>query len=401
MRFKYFIILIAILYFYNSLIFSQTHSFTAISFDVKKIVEVKQSYNAGKKEHIAAIMKLQRDADKALNAGPYSVMDKSQTPPSGDKHDYMSLGKYWWPDPKKLDGKPYIRHDGKTNPETNDVKDHDNLNSMIRSVVTLSLGYYFTDYEPYADYASKLLRVWFFNPATKMNPNLNFAQAIPGKTDGRGSGIVDAHLLPDVLDAVSLLSSSASWSENDNATLKNWFEEYFKWMKESKNGKDEAKAKNNHGTWYDVQVASIALFLGKNDIAKEFVNEAKSKRIAYQIEPDGKQPEELARTNSLSYSLFNLEALFRLAKIGEIVGIDLWSYKAQDGRSIQTALDFALPFASGNQEWPFEQITDFKTEKSYPLLYVAALEYKDEKYKNAYENIAGIDQKKHRINILF
>ena len=55
---------------------------------------------------------LTAQADKMLGEGPYSVMDKQQTPPSGDKHDYMSVGPYWWPDPSKPDGLPYIRKDG-------------------------------------------------------------------------------------------------------------------------------------------------------------------------------------------------------------------------------------------------------------------------------------------------
>jgi hypothetical protein len=395
--FTVFVILLSI----QALSLSQTNPLGVVSYDANKISEVKQSYNAGKKEFFTAVNKFKRDADKALNAGPFSVMDKTQSPPSGDKHDYMSMGKYWWPDKSKPDGKPYIRRDGEGNPETKGIKDAENLDNMVSSVVTLALAYYFTGYEPYAAYASKLMHVWFMNPETKMNPNLNYAQSIPGRSDGRGAGIIDAHGLPELLDAVGLISSSASWSANDSAQLKKWFEEYLTWLIESKNGKDEAKAKNNHGSWYDVQVASIATFVGKKDIAEKIIKEAMSRRIAYQIESDGKQPEELTRTNSLSYSMFNLEALFHLAQIGEGFGIDLWDYKTEDGRGIQTALDFVLPYLNGDQRWPFEQITSFKTEKSYPLLYVAALKYKDEKYRKAYENIPGIDQKKQLINILF
>jgi hypothetical protein len=396
-----FSIFIVILLSIKSLSLSQPNPLGVVSYDAKKIAEVKQSYNAGKKEYLTAVNKLKRDADKALNAGPFTVMDKTQNPPSGDKHDYMSMGKYWWPDKSKPDGKPYIRRDGEANPETKGIQDAENLDAMINSVGLLSLAYYFTGYEPYAEYAAKLMRVWFMNPATKMNPNLNYAQAVPGRSDGRGAGIIDAHGFPELLDAVGLIGSSASWTNDDSAQLKKWFDEYLTWLIESKNGKDEAKAKNNHGSWYDVQAASVAIFVGKKDIAESILEDVKSKRVAYQIEPDGKQPEELARTNSLSYSLFNLEALFQLAQIGEGFGIDLWNYKYDDRQGIQTALDFLLPYLNGDQKWSFEQITSFKTEKSYPLLYIAALKYKDEKYRKAYENMSGIDQKKQLINILF
>src|SRR5262245_39929588 len=40
---------------------------------------------------------LRRDADRALDDGPFSVVNKEVTPPSGDQHDYMSLAPYWWP----------------------------------------------------------------------------------------------------------------------------------------------------------------------------------------------------------------------------------------------------------------------------------------------------------------
>lgn len=45
-----------------------------------------------------AVKTLLRDADKALRMTPPSVMDKTMTADSGDKHDYMSMGPYWrWP----------------------------------------------------------------------------------------------------------------------------------------------------------------------------------------------------------------------------------------------------------------------------------------------------------------
>ena len=68
-------------------------------------------------------------------------MDKTITPPSGDKHDYMSQAPYWWPDPAKADGRPYIRRDGQRNPEINRLTDHDNLGRLTSAVATLGLAY--------------------------------------------------------------------------------------------------------------------------------------------------------------------------------------------------------------------------------------------------------------------
>jgi len=61
---------------------------------------------------ILALKNLRVAADAALQNEPYSVTHKTIEPPSGDKHDYLSFSRYWWPDPKKPDGLPYIRKDG-------------------------------------------------------------------------------------------------------------------------------------------------------------------------------------------------------------------------------------------------------------------------------------------------
>ena len=136
----------------------------------------------------------------------------------------------------------------------------------------------------------------------------------------------------------------------------NWFEAYVEWLQSSEKGKLERDRLNNHGTWYDVQVASILLFLGKRAEAREILETVKTKRIANQIEPDGRQPHELARTKSLSYSKMNLSAFKRLVKLGEKVGVDLWNYESQDGRSIPKAEAFLAPYRKGEKKWAYPQL---------------------------------------------
>ena len=271
---------------------------------------------------------------------------------------------------------------------------------MVQAVKTLSLGYFFTGREEYAAQATKLLRVWFLEPATKMNPNLRYAQTIPGGNNGRGAGIIETHDLPELIDAVGMLNESKSWEESNQRALQDWFNAYLVWLLESPEGRAEAKAQNNHGSWYDVQVASYALFTGKNELAKKVFNEFPTKRIAKQIEPDGRQPLELERTQSWNYSLFNLEALFDAASIADKLGMDLWNYETQDKRGIRKALDWLLPFATGTKKWSYQQISVWQPEKLAPFLRRAALQYRETFYENALSKLPGVTADQ-RFNLLY
>jgi hypothetical protein len=211
-----------------------------------------------------------------------------------------------------------------------------------------------------------------------MNPNLNFAQAIPGKTAGRGTGIIDTVGLIGLVDAIGLLRGSSSWSDEDQRGMVAWFEAYLNWLLTSRNGKDEAAAANNHGTWYDAQVACYALFVGRDDLAKRTIEAARTRRIDPQIKPDGSMPLELARTNSLSYSAYNLTAFFNLARLGEHAGVDLWNYRSKDGGGLRKALDFVAPYVDRDKPWPHPQISAEKRRNNElpTLLRRAALAYK-------------------------
>jgi hypothetical protein len=327
-----------------------------------------------------ALDRLVSQADAALRARPFSVIDKKRVPPSGDKHDYISMGPYWWPDPAKPNGLPYIRKDGQRNPETELDYDRPRLGRMLDAVNTLALAYYYTRREAYAQHASRLLRVWFLDPATRMNPNMEYAQEIPGITPGRGIGIIETSGLPLLLDHIVLLRRSPSWRAQDEAGMQAWMREFLGWLRTSKNGRDEAGEENNHGTWYDVQAVSYALLLGKKDLAKSILETAKQKRIARQIEPDGREPLELVRTKAWSYSVGNLDGLMLLAELGERVGVDLWNYQTPDGRSIRRALEYLYPFAVGEKKWEYQQLGGFEPRALLPLMRRASAAYRDEKY---------------------
>ena len=348
-----------------------------------------------------ALKKLIADADKALAVTPPSVMQKTKVPPSGDKHDYMSIAPYFWPNPATKDGLPYVRKDGKVNPESRAEAVNDTLRARLvgSTVETLALGYYFTRDEKYAEHAAKVLRTWFLDPATKMTPHFRFAQAIPGVNDGRGTGLIEARGLADAADAAILLVGSKHWSAADQQALQAWGEGFFEWLLGSKNGQDERAAKNNHGTWYDVQAVKWALVLGRKDKAKELCVAAGPGRIGVQVEPDGKQPLELVRTATFSYSCFNLRALSTLAGLGEHAGVDLWKYRSADGRSLVVALDFLVPYLGKNPKpWTMQQIHESNDDDVLPVLRAAALATGDARYESLLKEYS--DHRSKRLQLL-
>jgi alginate lyase len=359
--------------------------------DAKQLQITQERVRAGEKNLSAAWARLERDAQKAMSSGPFSVVTKGAAPPSGDKHDYLSQAPYFWPNPKSPNGLPYISRDGERNPEINQLTDHHTLDQLESAVETLALAYYLKGDEAYAAKAAALLRAFFVDPATRMNPHLQYAQFIPGVNTGRGIGLIETRGLPNVVDAVGLLTGSKALTESDRRGLQDWFGKFLQWMLESKNGRDEAPARNNHGTYYDFQVASFALFVGNKDLAMKVLADARRKRIATQIEPDGRQPLELARTKAWSYSLMNLEGLMLLATLGERTGVDLWNFQTTDGRSVRKALEFLTPVALGERKWEYPEIGEVKPEALFPLMRRAAIVYRDRQYRGLMTKLPAVE----------
>src|SRR5579885_1445002 len=251
----------------------------------------------------------------------------------------------------KPDGLPYSQHDGKHNPEADRGIDAPAWGHMCSNAETLGLAYYFTHQEAYAEHAALLIRTWFLNPATRMNPNVNFGQYVPGVNEGRGTGLISFRAFTNVCNTLGLIAGSPAWTADDDTAFRAWLADYYTWLTTSRNGRDEAHATNNHGSWYDVQAAEIALFLGKTDAAKKILTDALEKRLATQIMPDGSEPEELRRTKSLGYSLFNVQALCNLSVLAEHVDVDWWGFSTKDGRSLRAALRYLAPYADPAKPW--------------------------------------------------
>ncbi|WP_048688940.1 alginate lyase family protein [Catenovulum maritimum] len=356
-----------------------------------------QDYVQGEPVRQLVVKRLISHADEALTKGPYSVMDKSHTPPSGDKHDYISIGPYWWPDPTKADGLPWIKRDGKVNPTSSTGgTDKTIMNEMLFQISDLTLAYYYTKDEKYAKHAALHIKNWFLNPGTRMNPSLTFGQAVPGKSDGRIYGVIETRWFIRLIDEVTLLTNSAHFSQQDELKFKAWVSDYLNWLLTNELGQGACDAHNNHGTYCEAQVAAYALYTGNKKLAKEYVERIFKHRLSKQVEPSGAQPDELARTRPLHYSVFNLEAYYFAALIADKLGLDYWQYKIDNGVSLKTAIDFLLPAIKKEGYWANVKDKKMRRGRLYYFLQYAYQRYGDDKYAQAIEDLMPLIIKEDR-----
>ena len=306
-----------------------------------------------------AYRQLLQEADELLTMQPPSVMQKERMAVSGDKHDYLSLARYYWPDVSKPDGLPYVNRDGVTNPEI-ELLDRPKISAMANGVVTLSLAWYFNGEAKYAQKAAELLRVWFINKETRMNPHLNYAQIVPGVNGDKGRcyGLIDAYSFVEMLDAVQLLEESDAFTNKDSKALKEWFSKFLTWMLTSEQGQEESRQANNHSIAYDVQVMAYAHYVDNHQVRDDFLNRFYEQRLLKQINPDGSQPQELRRTLAFGYSQYNLTHIINIYQIARHA--DKWSTVAPHLPLVEKAADFLATYLGKDVDaWPYQQISEW------------------------------------------
>ena len=281
---------------------------------------------------------------------PITITASSSSRSAGGLHDFFSEGDYWWPDPQNPGG-PYIQRDGMSNPDNfNDHRRY--LMRLSVQVPALTAAWKLTGDRRYADQAAKHLRAWFVSPATRMNPNLQYAQAIHGRFTGRGTGIIDTIHLVEVARAAEILETAPGWQPADTAALHAWFTDYLTWLTTRPYGIAERDAKNNHGTCWVMQVAAFAHLTGDRRLLDYTRDRFKTVLVPNQVAPDGSFPEELRRTKPYGYSLFNLDAMATVAQILSTPTDNLWTFQLPDGRGLRRAMEYMVPFIKDKKTWP-------------------------------------------------
>ena len=323
----------------------------------------------GRKEAwtLDSVRSLRADAEKRIKEGPWSVTSERPQGIAMDIHDFYSEAPYWWPqaeDPKA----PYVRRDGQTNP-TRFVSNKNALSAMADAVFCLGTAAYLLDDPRYAQRAARDINTWFINPKTRMNPHMEYSQAIRNLNTGRGAGIVDGRVFIRAIQGMEFLAQTGNWDAKDQAAVHKWFQDYLHWLTTSDYGNSEKHVGNNHASWWTAQAAAVASFVDDDTEQKAAFNWYRDHIFTRQIKPDGSAPREEQRTRSLWYSAFNLEAFANTCRIAQLKGVDLWSVRAKNGASIATVIDYLQPFLTDPKKWTKEQIVEFNNDGLYALAY--------------------------------
>ncbi|PFH54616.1 hypothetical protein AMATHDRAFT_134954 [Amanita thiersii Skay4041] len=256
---------------------------------------------------------------------------------------------------------PYVVKDGVVNPDVRTLNGPMAINSVSQAVVQNAIAYVLTQSTTYSQNIARFIDTFFLDLATRMNPSIDFGQIVrgPGQKGRSGTftGILDLSGMVKIVNGIMILRGlgTADWSSARDDSMSHWISQYIAWLKDSSIGRITASRPkydntSNHGTFYVAQEAAVQLFTGNRDGAASTLENFFGSIFRDQIAASGEQPFEAVRTRPFHYRCFNLEALIINAKLGDEVGLDLWSSKSKYGATIQTAVDFAMSVKVGNED---------------------------------------------------
>ena len=336
-------------------------------------------------------------ADEFLKQQPITVTASTCPRSKGGKNDFYSEGDYWWPNPKEPNG-PYMHRDGMTNPD-NFTAHRKAMRRFGIHTATLAAAFKITSDKRYAEHAIKHFRAWFVDPQTRMNPNLQYSQAIKGRCSGRSVGVIDGIHLVEAVRAVSVLEDLSAISDKDLEVIKKWCTEYLSWLTKSDYGVKERDADNNHSTCWLMQAAEYARFLGDEELMNYCRNRFKTVIMPKQLSSDGRFRRELARTKPYGYSLFNLDVMAAVCQILSTQTDNLWKFKLADGRTFKQAVEFMYPFIKDKSKWPFRKDVMYFDiwPARHPTLLFAGLAFGEQKYIELWKKLPAMPKKQEGI----
>ncbi|RYG22006.1 MAG: alginate lyase [Chitinophagaceae bacterium] len=344
------------------------------------------------KSQVTTILKKQilTEAAWAMQQKPITVTAETSPLSSGGKHDFFSQADYFWPNPANPTG-PYINKDGETNP--NNFVAHRKAMIRFSTIIgALASAYQLTGDERFAKQAVVHINAWFVNPATLMNPNLSFSQAVIGSSTGRSWGIIDTIHLMEVAQGIFVMQNAKSFDKAILTGAKKWFADYTRWLNTSKNGVAEKLSANNHSACWVMQVAAFAKLYDDQPMLDSLRWRYKNVLLPKQMAVDGSFPLELARTKAYGYSIFNLDAFAMICQILSTPKDNLWAFETDDKKSIFKGISYLYPFVADKSTWKLKPDVMFweNWPVAQPFLIYGANTYRNQKWFDTWKRL---DQK--------
>ena len=340
------------------------------------------------------VQALEGRANSALLRGPYSVTQntaKIPINPSHDPHDFVGIAFRAWPNPDTPDGLPWIIRDGHHNP-ANDL-DWTFFDPMVADAELLSLAYYITRDERYAEHAGRLLRAWFIDPDTRMNPHMKYSNIVPG-TGFRGVNLPIFMIgMYRICDAAGILEASPSWDQADADALAAYFRTLLSWLETDPDAVADGEVQQNHSTYYRAGRMAMYRYLKDTARARQAFDDYVDRFLPLQFASDGTQPLEMERANNFTYHINGLTAAYSIAQLADGMGRarNLWNHTTSDGAGLRKSTEFLLPYLLGHVEWPYfaDEVFTIEPEKRALMLQRAALGFNDAELSSAATAVMG------------
>ena len=334
---------------------------------------------------VDAVRRLRAEADKRLHEGPWTVTSDRPARLNLDVHDFYGEAPFWWPDPANP-AAPWVRRDGRVNPDRF-VANRNALNATCDSIFTLGAASYFLDDPRYGQHAAHIINTWFLNPKTRMNPSLEYSQAIRGVNEARG-GAIDGRAFIRAVQGMEFLAQSGQWDAREAAATHKWFEDYLRWLTHSRTSTEERGG--GRTTWWAAQVAAIATFLDDKAEAQLAFNTYRDTVFPRQVPVDAGAPREEDRYRTFAMVAFNAEGMATACRIAQSQGVDLWSMQTKTGATLANMVAFLAPHLADRKKWDREQIAEFENDGIYFLAF-AGIGMKKPEYVMLYHQLEHAD----------
>ena len=220
----------------------------------------------------------------------------------------------------------------------NDAEGHrkakEGLQDDANTAYELALCYRMTGDEKYAAAAARLIRAWATTP-----------EKLSRKDD---STLSFSYHFPALILAADLLRPSRSFPAAEQ-------EEFKAFVREKALPLNTMGSSNNWGNWGLVLVLAGAAYLGDGALFEKGVARWKQ-FIEKQIAEDGRLHEEVNRNGGRSgvwYSHFSLMPQTLAAEIARVNGVDLYEYRAPNGRTMRQAFELLAGWTRSPAKFPY------------------------------------------------